>query len=69
MSYDSAKRFMNVAETFGGRIAHGAELESLNPGVLYALASPTTTPEVRTEVIERAAAGETVTVALRGNRL
>jgi hypothetical protein len=60
MSEDTAARFMNVARNMATQISHGAEFP---PAVLYALAAPSTPEEVRTEIIDRVAAGETVTLA------
>jgi hypothetical protein len=60
MSEDTAARFMNVARNMATQILHGAEFP---PAVLYALAAPSTPEEVRTEIIDRVAAGETVTLA------
>lgn len=59
MSDQSAANFMNVARRYGDQIPNGLEFQ---PAVLYALAAPSTPEEVRTEVAERAAAGELVTV-------
>jgi hypothetical protein len=60
MREDTAARFMNVARNMATQIAHGAEFQ---PAVLYALAAASTPEEVRTEITERATAGEKVTVA------
>jgi len=60
MSEDTAARFMNVARNTATQISHGAEFP---PAVLYALAAPSTPEEVCTEIIDRVASGETVTLA------
>jgi N6-adenosine-specific RNA methylase IME4 len=59
MSDQTAYRFIHVATNMGDQIPHGVEFQ---PAVLYALAAPSTPVSVRTEIIERTAAGETVTV-------
>jgi len=57
MSWTTAGRFISAARRFGD----DCELPSnLTQTVILELAAPSTTPEVRTEVIERAAAGERV---------
>lgn len=58
MSADSAGRFINVATRLGTEFR---TVRNLAPTALYALAAPSTPEPVRTEVLERAAAGETVT--------
>jgi hypothetical protein len=60
MSDQSAANFMNVARRFGDQIPKGLEFR---PAVLYALAAPSTPEEIRTEITERAKAGEKVTAA------
>jgi hypothetical protein len=60
MSDQTAYRFIHVAKNMADQIPHGVEFP---PAVLYALAAPSTPEEVRTEITERAAAGETVTLA------
>lgn len=58
MSERNAQRYMQIATEFSSnttRVSH------LSFRALAALAAPSTQPEVRTEVLERAAAGETVT--------
>jgi len=59
MSEDTAQNLMRVAANIGDQIPNGSVFQ---PTVLYELAAPSTPPEVRTEVIERVKAGETVTV-------
>jgi hypothetical protein len=58
MSRVTAYKMIKVAETFGE-----TGVNQFTPSVLYALASPDTPEGVRTEITERAAAGEKVTVA------
>jgi hypothetical protein len=60
MSRTTAGRFMRIATTFGDRIV---QIEHFVPEALYELSSPSTSEDVRAELIERVAAGETVTVA------
>jgi Protein of unknown function (DUF3102) len=60
MSRSTAYRFISVVENIGARIASHGETR-FGRAVLYALASPSTTEEVRTEIIDRAATGEKVT--------
>jgi Protein of unknown function (DUF3102) len=60
MSYDMAARFMNVARNMAMQISQGAKFQQ---AVLYELASPSIAEEVRTEITERAKAGEKVTLA------
>lgn len=57
MSEWTARNFMNVSDKFGKT----GIIPDLTPTALYALAAPATSEEVRTEVIERVAAGEKVT--------
>ncbi len=59
MSDVTARKFMAVAQRLGGK----SKLNSVSPTVLYALASPGTDEEVVTKATEKAAAGETVTLA------
>lgn len=58
MSGVSASRMMNVAIECGDK---SFTVKHLAPTALYALAAPSTPEPVRTEVLERAASGETVT--------
>jgi Protein of unknown function (DUF3102) len=60
MSEDMAARFMNVARNMATQISQGANFQL---SILYALASPSTPAEVRTEITERVVAGETITLA------
>ncbi len=60
MSNPTASRFMNVAEQFGGK---SFSVKDLTPTALYELAAPSTSPEVREEVEQRAADGEDVSAA------
>lgn len=58
-SRDTAQRFMNVAQVFGGReMPHGAVFQAK---ALYALASSNTPQIIRDEFIAKAEAGERVT--------
>lgn len=57
MSEDAAGRFMAVAKTFG----QNPQIAEFKPSVLYALAAPSTPPEVRDAAIAKAEAGESVT--------
>ena len=59
-SESSANKFMQVAEKFG---AKSVNFTDLKPAILYALAAPSTPETVRAEVIERAEAGEKITLA------
>jgi hypothetical protein len=53
LTYESARRFMRVAERFGGK----TEIISvLPPTILYLLAAPSTSDAAIDEVIDRAAA-------------
>jgi hypothetical protein len=58
MSRVTAYKMIKVAETFGD----GCKPD-LQPSVLYALVAPDMTEEVRTEIIERATAGEKISAA------
>jgi Protein of unknown function (DUF3102) len=60
MADKSAQRFMSVAERFGDKFD---SVSNLTLTALYELAAPSTPEEVRAEVAERAAAGESVTSA------
>jgi hypothetical protein len=60
MTDKSAERFMSVAERFGDKFD---SVSNLSLTALYELAAPSTPEEVRTEVAERAATGESVTAA------
>jgi hypothetical protein len=60
MTEDTAQRLMSVARNMADQIPQGAVFQR---AVLYALAAPSTTPEVRAEIVDRAAAGEKITVA------
>jgi hypothetical protein len=51
---------MNVAEEFGSKSTLSVDL---TPSILYALSAPSTPESVRTEVIERVEAGESVNLA------
>jgi hypothetical protein len=62
MHEQSARRFMHVAQRFGGK---SNTVLDLQPSVLYALAAPSTPDEVVEEVGERVANGETFTAAAR----
>lgn len=59
MTEQHARRFMHVAEVYGGK---ANIMFDLTPTALYELAAPSTPPEVRAEVERRIAAGETTTV-------
>lgn len=60
MTIRSAQNFMNVANEFGDK----SEIISFfKPTALYALAAPSTSEEVRTEVLQRVENGEKITVA------
>lgn len=59
LSASTARRFMRVAERFGGKTAI---MTVLPPTVLYLLAAPSTTDAAVDEVVERAAQGERLTV-------
>ncbi|MGN7878564.1 DUF3102 domain-containing protein [Ensifer sp. 22460] len=58
MSERTARNFMSVFHKFG----ESAKVADLRPSVLYVLSAASTPPEVREQAIERAAAGETVTL-------
>jgi hypothetical protein len=60
MTDKSAQRFMSVAERLGDKFD---SVSNLSLTALYELAAPSTPEEVRTEVAERVAAGESVTTA------
>jgi hypothetical protein len=60
MTDKSAQRFMSVAERYGDK---SDSVSNLTATVMYELAAPSTPEEVRAEVAERAAAGESVTTA------
>src|SRR5258708_3857148 len=60
MSDKSAERIMSLAEKFGDKIDI---MSNLSLTVLYELAAPNTTEEVRSELTGKAAAGEKITVA------
>jgi hypothetical protein len=60
MTAKSAERLMSVAEKFGDKINI---VSNLLPTVLYELAAPNTTEEVRTEIVDRAESGERISVA------
>lgn len=53
----TARKYMQVAEAFK---TESDSVLNIAPTVLYQLASPSTPPEVRAEVVERAQAGEKV---------
>ncbi|MCW5697332.1 MAG: DUF3102 domain-containing protein [Bauldia sp.] len=59
MSDRAARNFMDVADRFGS--VKSETISDLTPTVLYALAAPSTPDEVREEVVQRAAAGESIT--------
>ncbi len=58
----TAERFMSASQLFGGKIDKLSNLDIPVSG-LYLLAQPSLPPEVRTEVIDRAEAGERFTHA------
>lgn len=58
MTDRSARRFIQVAETFGDKTD---TVSVLNATALYALSAPSTNEEVRTEVLQRIENGENVT--------
>jgi hypothetical protein len=60
MTDKSAERFMSVAERLGDKFD---SVSNLSLTALYELAAPSTPEEVRTEVAERVAAGESITTA------
>lgn len=60
-SWDTAKRFMRVAEVFGNN-PHIADF-NLAPTALYELAAPSTPLAAREEALSRAEAGESITSA------
>jgi hypothetical protein len=57
----SAYNFMNVARTFP---TVGNELALVDLGALYLLARPLTPPEIRKDMLKRAAGGERITFQL-----
>lgn len=59
MSQQAANNFVHVAERFAGKLP---TVGSLAATVLYALAAPSTPDDVRAEVTERAARGESVSL-------
>ena len=60
MSDQTARRFMDVHATFGDKFNN---LLNFKPSVIYALAAPSTPDSVIQQAIEKAEAGEKVTVA------
>lgn len=60
MSRQTADNMVHVANVYGAKLP---SISNLAPTALYALAAPSTPPEVREQVEERAVAGERVTVA------
>lgn len=60
-SQKHATRFIQVAEKFGN--TKSDIMSDFKPTILYALAAPSTPPEVITQAIEKAEAGEKVTAA------
>lgn len=61
MSERTSRSFVHAAEAFGS--SKSAIIADLPPTILYALAAPSTSEDLRTEVIGRVAKGEQVTVA------
>lgn len=59
MSEQTARNFTHVAD----RLGKFTTVVDCSPRVLYALAAPSTPEEVVTKATEKAAAGETVTLA------
>lgn len=59
----TAQRYVNVVEAFGAKSDIMSDLK-LNQTVLYVLLAPSTPDSARTEVLSRAVAGESITVAL-----
>jgi len=57
-SWDTANRWMNVANRLGGKIPHGAEIDDR---ALYLLAAKSTPESARAEALARAKAGELIT--------
>jgi len=57
-SWDTAKRFMRVAEVFQNQQIADYQIA---PSALYLLAAPSTPEDVRTDIIARAEQGETIT--------
>jgi hypothetical protein len=62
-SYRTARRLMDLAEQFGPKIDIVADL-SIPPTTLYLLAAPSTPYEARQIAIDRAEAGETISVPI-----
>lgn len=60
MSEDVAQRYMRIHTEFGANTAH---VRHLSFRAFAALAAPSTPPEVREQVEERASKGEKVTAA------
>lgn len=60
MSADTAHNYMRVTNVYGDKFG---TVRNLAPTALYALAAPSTPPEVREQVEERASKGEKVTAA------
>jgi hypothetical protein len=58
MSRQTADNLVHVANVYGDKLP---SISNLAPTALYALAAPSTPPEVREQVEERAAKGEKVT--------
>jgi hypothetical protein len=58
MSERTAERYIGAFNVFGSK---SDTVTDLPPGVMYALAAPSTTPEVRTEALALAAQGQKVT--------
>jgi hypothetical protein len=61
MNERTARNFMNVAKELGEELTAG-NLSNISAKCLYLLAAPSTSQEVREDVIERAKSGEPVTV-------
>lgn len=55
---ERGKRFINVANVYGTKLP---TIGNLAPTALYALAAPSTPPEVHEQIEDRAAKGEKVT--------
>lgn len=60
--YSTALHFMRVWQTFGEKKAEVSDV-GLNVSVLYLLSAPSTPEELRTEILERAKAGNSVSFA------
>ncbi len=56
----TARNFMRVAEEFGDK----EKISLFAPSALYLLAAPSTPEQARSEALERAEAGETITHAI-----